>query len=321
MGTGSIRQSPQDAGNSPFALADSAGYRRWRADKLADYPCKAASLVVEVADPRQLTDAERQRLLDVLRRTNMVIYASQLAELEDKNIPRRLGEQFGLRQLDPNMLADEDGITSLTVVEGKLKRGYIPYSDQRMLWHTDGYYNTSAQQIRAFILHCVRPAPGEGGMNGLLDPDIAYIRLRDQNPAYIEALMHPRAMTIPANEEPGAEVRPAQSGPVFSIDSASASLHMRYTARTRSIEWREDPTTREAVAALEDILANEKEYLFHYKLAAGEGLLANNVLHNRTAFSHAPGQARLIYRARYYDRIAGTGLATTHKETDHALPE
>ena len=30
----------------------------------------------------------------------------------------------------------------------------------------------------------------------------------------------------------------AQGGPVLSVDPASGALHMRYTARTRSIEWR-----------------------------------------------------------------------------------
>jgi hypothetical protein len=308
MITEAIEQTKAGPDN-PFELANAAAYARWRANKLASYPREAAGLIVEVRDPRALTQDEKQRLLDVLRITNMVIYSSQLTDIEDKDIPRKLGEQFGLQHLDPNMLADDDGITSLSVVEGKFKRGYIPYSDKRLLWHTDGYYNTPAQQIRAFILHCVRPAPGEGGVNGLLDPEIAYIRLRDRNPAFVEALMQPDAMTIPANIESGVETRPAQSGPVFSLDSASASLHMRYTARTRSIEWADNPETRAAVEALEDVINNEKDYLFHYKLAAGQGLLANNVLHNRTAFEHDPAQARLIYRARYYDRIAGTGLA------------
>jgi hypothetical protein len=294
--------------DSPFDLANIGAYARWRERKLASYPREASGLIVAVRDPRALSVEERQQLLDVLRVTNMVIYSSQLIDVEDKDIPRKLGEQFGLAHLDPNMLADDDGITSLTVVEGKLKRGYIPYSDKRLLWHTDGYYNTPEHQIQAFILHCVRPAAGEGGVNGLLDPEIVYIRLRDRDPALIEALMRPDAMTIPANIESGVETRPAQSGPVFSLDSATGSLHMRYTARTRSIEWADDRVIQAAVQALEDVITNEKDYLFHYKLAAGQGLLANNVLHNRTAFEHNPEQARLIYRARYYDRIAGTGL-------------
>jgi len=32
--------------------------------------------------------------------------------------------------------------------------------------------------------------------------------------------------------------------------------------------------------------------------------VCNNVLHARTAFRDAPGDRRLLYRARYYDRVA-----------------
>jgi hypothetical protein len=33
------------------------------------------------------------------------------------------------------------------------------------------------------------------------------------------------------------------------------------------------------------------------------GLVCNNVLHDRAAFSDSDTQKRLLYRARYYDRI------------------
>ncbi|MEK7840286.1 MAG: taurine catabolism dioxygenase TauD, partial [Pseudomonadota bacterium] len=85
-------------------------------------------------------------------------------------------------------------------------------------------------------------------------------------------------------------------------------LHMRYTARSRSIVWKGDARTHAAVAALEALLAADGPHVFRYRLASGEGLLCNNVLHNREAFEDAQGATRLLYRARYYDRIAGTGL-------------
>jgi len=34
------------------------------------------------------------------------------------------------------------------------------------------------------------------------------------------------------------------------------------------------------------------------------GLLCNNVLHDRTAFTDDPDKPRLLYRARYLDRLA-----------------
>jgi alpha-ketoglutarate-dependent taurine dioxygenase len=296
---------------SPFTLENAKAYSTWRRAKLNDYPVNVEALRVEVVDPRALSDTEQHRLLQICRKTNLVIYASRLGGLADKQIPRRLGEQFGLTRLDSNLLADEDAVSSLQVTPEKSGRGYIPYSNRRLLWHTDGYYNPPERSVRAFVLHCVSPA-ASGGENALLDPEIAYLSLRDENPEYIRALMAPDAMTIPANTEEGGENRPAQTGPVFSIDSATGNLHMRYTARTRSIEWKSDAVTRNAVKALEHLLSGDSPHVFHYRLAAGEGLLCSNVLHNRTEFADDmdKGISRLIYRARYYDRIRGTDIGS-----------
>ncbi len=302
---------PLGSASGPFSLQDEAAYRRWREAKLHSYPEKAEWLIVEVNDPRALTDAEAEAIRQRCRKTNMAIYASRLGGLEDKVIPRRLGERFGLRRLDSNMLADDDGITSLQVVSGKSQRGYIPYSNRRLLWHTDGYYNSPESFIRAFVLHCVSPA-AEGGENSLLDHEIVYILMRDANPEYVRALAASDAMTIPANTESGEETRAASIGPVFSVD-ATGNLHMRYTARTRSILWKQDAVTQEAVRFLETLLAGGSPYMFRLRLAPGQGLICNNVLHNRTAFTDDvdKGIARLVYRARYYDRIRGAGLNDT----------
>jgi hypothetical protein len=292
------------ARGGPFDLGDSAAYARWRDHKLEGYPQSAAGLVVEVRDPRRLTDAERRHVVALCRKANMAVYASPLAGVADKSIARRLGEQLGLRRLDHNMLADEDGITALQQVPGKSARGYIPYSNRRLLWHTDGYYNPAHRRIRGMLLHCVNPASG-GGENQLLDHEMAYILLRERDPEHVRALMVPDAMTIPANPEDG---RAASVGPVFLVDD-DGTLAMRYTARTRSIEWKSDDATREAVAALEAVLAEPSPFRFALRLEGGHGLVCNNVLHNRTGFEDAPDQApRLVYRGRYLDRIAGTGI-------------
>jgi len=97
-------------------------------------------------------------------------------------------------------------------------------------------------------------------------------------------------------------VRPAQGGPVFSLDP-DGHLHMRYTARTRSIAWKQDAATQAAVAALEGLLASDSPFILQGQLAPGMGLLCNNVLHDRAAFRDDPARPRLLYRARYLDRI------------------
>ena len=308
--------TPTASIGGPFALDDERAYRRWREEKLVRYPRRAEDLIVEVRDPRKLSVIEADKILSVCRIANMAIYASTLAGVADKDLPRRLGEQLGLKRLDANPLADDDGISSLQVMPGKSDRGYIPYSNQRLLWHTDGYYNALERRIRAFILHCVQPA-ADGGANGLLDHEIAYILLRDADPEHIRALSAAGAMTIPANTEERVVTRPAQSGAVLSIDAETGSLHMRYTARTRSIEWRPDEPTRAAVRFLEQLLAGDSPHVFTHRLTGGQGLVCNNVLHNRTAFTVAAENklTRLIYRARYYDRIAGTGCVPESSAT------
>jgi alpha-ketoglutarate-dependent taurine dioxygenase len=271
----------------------------WRERKLAAYPRRAEDLIVEVRDPRELTDREVGKLRQVCAAANMAVYSSPLAGPADKELVRRVGARLGLERLQANPFADEDGISSLETAPEKLARGYIPYSNRRLLWHTDGYYNPPAQRIRAFILHCVRPAAA-GGENRLLDHEIAYLLLRDADPEHVRALSASDAMTIPANAGEGMEPRPAQSGPVFSEDGGA--LHMRYTARTRSIEWRADEATRAARERLNAILESASPYVFTLRLAPGQGLVCNNVLHDRSAFTDgSPG--RLVYRARYLDRI------------------
>ena len=69
--------------------------------------------------------------------------------------------------------------------------------------------------------------------------------------------MEQDVMMIPANiNKEGEVIRPDRYGPVFSI-SLAGDLHMRYTARTRSIVWKEDPLVQEAVALLHDYLHTE----------------------------------------------------------------
>ncbi len=287
---------------NPFALDDKAAYERWRDRKLAEAPASAGELIVEVGDPQALSTAEHAALMARVRRCNMAIYAGAMLD-EDTDIPRRLGEQFGLSRLDANWLAGEDGISEIRVFNDGTQKHYIPYTDRPIKWHTDGYYNSPEWQIRGMVLHCVRRA-ASGGENRLMDHEMAYLLLREESPEHIQALMQPDAMTIPERVDEKDGVRPAQGGPVFSLDDGG-NLHMRYTARTRSIAWKQDAATRAAVAALERLLNQENmPHIFQAQLEPGMGLLCNNVLHDRAAFSDDPARPRLLYRARYLDRIA-----------------
>ncbi len=276
----------------------------WREEKLARYPASLSALTVEIRDPRALTAAERDALVAAIRRAGLVVYACGIHAAEP-DLPRALGRQLGLARLDRNFLADDDGVSRVTVAGEKRPGEFIPYTNRPIGWHTDGYYNPPERRIRAMLLHCVRRAAA-GGENTLLDHEIAYLRLRDEDPAHVRALMLPDALTIPAREDDDGVARPAETGPVFAIEPESGALHMRYTARTKSIEWKRDTAVGAAVAALARVLATPSPHHHRLTLQPGMGIVCNNVLHERAGFVDDAAAPRLLYRARYCERVAGT---------------
>ncbi|MFZ0255908.1 MAG: TauD/TfdA family dioxygenase [Gammaproteobacteria bacterium] len=296
--------------DNPFRLTNHDSYMRWREEKLRDYPPTPQPLRIAIADPFALTAAEHASLTAICRKTNMAVYGLGGSAANTKRMVLALGQQLGLIRLDQNLCADEDGIAAIRVVPEGRPHEYIPYSNRAINWHTDGYYNDQQHQVRAIIMHCVCDA-AVGGANALLDPEILYLLIRDENPDYVAALSAADAMTIPGNSESGRLLRPERSGPVFSVNDHDGALHLRYTARTRSIRWRNDALTRKAIGFLQELLASDLPYMLRVRLNPGEGIICNNVLHTREAFSDdkAKGKGRLVFRARYFDRIGQPSVA------------
>jgi alpha-ketoglutarate-dependent taurine dioxygenase len=164
------------------------------------------------------------------------------------------------------------------------------------------------------ILHCVRQA-SHGGETALMDHEMAYIAMRDANPDWVRALMAAQAMTIPERLDEDGIARAAQAGPVFSVDAQTGALHMRYTARTRSVLWNDNKATREALGFLEQLLSSDSPHIFRLRLQPGMGLVCNNVLHDRAGFDEDASQTRLLYRARYLDRIANPAISGVSTES------
>ena len=252
-------------------------------------------------EPHQNNNPANQ-LLDNVATFNLAFYRLSKPQSTSKTTVHQLATACGLRHLSHNLHADADSLTSIQVANRTGKQEYIPYTNRPLSWHTDGYYNSADAQIHGMLMHCVQPAK-DGGENWFMDHEIAYILLREADPAYIDALMHPEALTIPANIQHGEVVRPAQSGPVFSI-TANGNLHMRYSARQRNVQWRDDVMTLKAERFLLDLWERDSIYKLRYTLQAGEGVICNNVLHCRTGFTDQAGQERLLYRGRYLDRIS-----------------
>tara|TARA_R110002049_G_scaffold182041_2_gene349662 strand:- start:81766 stop:82635 length:870 start_codon:yes stop_codon:yes gene_type:complete len=278
-------------------------YSSWRDFKLAHRTQQSQIVPVSIADPNVLSRQELAQLKTQCENDNFAIYRLEHLSHANKTSIRAMASQIGMHSLDQNLCADNDSISSLQVMDLGRARGYIPYTAKALNWHTDGYYNPIHQHIRSFMLHCIQNAPS-GGENMLINHELIYIQLRDENPQLIAALMQPDALTIPANIENGIEMRPAQSGPVFYRDSTSDTLQMRYTARSRSIQWKQDKHIQRAVGVIEELL-EDSNYVLNYTLKRGEGLVCNNILHGRSAFTNGniPQQQRVMYRARSYNRL------------------
>ena len=282
-------------------------YTNWREIKLKQsaevYDNDLNKLFININDASSLTPQEKSAILEQNHKNSLCLYRINSKDSDTKKNIHQLAKEIGISQLDNNICADEDSLTSITQTSHQGQHEYIPYSNKRLSWHTDGYYNALDKQINAILLHCAQPAE-EGGESLVMDHELAYLLLRDENPEYITALMQADAMTIPANILDGKIIREAQTGPVFSVNS-EGGLHMRYSARKRNIEWKQTTPILEAIAFLEELLDSDSKYIIKYTLQAGEGLICRNVLHRRTSFvdSDNPAKKRLLYRGRYFDHI------------------
>ena len=279
-------------------------YQKWRETRLLAAETAKTAGFVEISDLAAPSEAEKSALIRRCNAANLALYATDGSAPQRESL-RPFAEAFGLRIAEKHRSAGGDGIVALRQSDAPAQKGYIPYSKRKMNWHTDGYYNAPDDRISAMVLHTERPAD-DGGSNRFLDHTIAYIRLMDESPDYVAALMHPEAMTIPANEDAG-RTRPASIGPVFFADEETGELQMRYTARSRSIEWRDDLLTREAVGFLQHILETPDPMTISLRFGPGQGVLCNNVLHDRTGFDpHAAAHSpRSVYRVRFHNRVKG----------------
>lgn len=253
---------------------------------------KADDLMVAIDAPDAVSAAERAAILDNCERAGLSFYRIASG---DRQAIISLWRQFGLCSANRTPESDDDGICCITVKPGAR---YVPYTNAPLCWHTDGYYSERA--VRSFAMHCVRPA-ASGGDNSYINPTELYRALEDDAPEHITALMRDDAMTIPENVVDDEVVRARISAPVFSFDS-DGKLHTRWTERARNIVWADDDRLSAAREAFQKVLL-DNDFHIDKRLARGEGVLCNNILHTRTAFEDDPAEPRLLYRGRYYERI------------------
>lgn len=288
---------------------DPEAWELWRATKIRTAEILANSAPIALDSLSNPTEAALREVENRAALTNFALYnvrqkPASVAEASDALA--RFAARLGFGRIEAHRSAGRAKVVALRTSSEESKRGYIPYTQRAMGWHTDGYYNAPDARVQGFILQCHQPA-ADGGENQFIDPEIAYLRLRDENPSYLRALMHPEAMLIPENREADGSLRPVSVGPVFYPDPTTGRLQMRYTARTRSIEWRDDLVTRKAADWLRDWLSGGDPLMVTLRLGAGQGVVSNNILHNRTGFHDSPGStgaSRVMLRVRFHERVA-----------------
>jgi len=294
--------------NAPWMrLFDGGDFSTWKKSKEYAFIALNAAPQIRLESLENPDSDSVRNIKNQCSLVNFAVYeAPETEETVDQIGKKLLGfaSYFGLTLKEGHRSASEDGVVALTPSSEKSKQGYIPYTPKALNWHTDGYYNPSSTPVKAFILHCHTQAD-VGGVNELIDPEVAFMRLYEADPQMAAAFFHSEAMTIPANVEKNGTVRPASIGPVCFFDDKSGRLQMRYTARPRSIEWRQDPATQDAAHWMREWLNSDEEFKIRIKLKAGQGILNNNALHNRTGFEDDPdkGARRIMLRVRFHDRI------------------
>ena len=297
----------------PFNLSDQIGFESWARRKLSLYSddcLKTLLRPVEISTDGGISADQKSLLKSRINDYNFAIYrVKNKAQFNAASI-NQISRLIGLKQLDAHLCAGEDLISTITDTSqmsenGDQRQRYIPYSSKALSWHTDGYYNPYHQRVQAFILHC-QQAASAGGENSFIDPEIVYLHLRRENPAYIAALCNNDVMRIPANVQDQACIRPETASSVFQISKDYSVLDMRFSQRKRHIIWRDDALTQQALEYLNELLNSDSVWRINYRLHSGEGVICNNVLHRRSAYEDDDIHNRVFIRARYYNRISPT---------------
>jgi len=209
----------------------------------------------------------------------------------------QLLQALSLHDSDQGVMREVGGLSLLQDLTGTPKGRFPPYQPKAMNWHTDGYYNDVASQVRSFSLHCIAPA-AEGGALLLMDDALLVFALLQEDPELGQLLSHPEAMTLPRNKDNQGHDRPDRCVPVI-LRNSDESIAMRFTTRTQNIQWRCNATQAAAIRACELIRENQQWHT-RITLQKGQGIITRNVLHTREKFVDAAGKPkRQMLRGRF----------------------
>ena len=274
-------------------------YPYWRDEKLKNATTNIDDCFVEIKNPQKITKNERGKIIELCKNNNFVLI--QILKQNDyaQNI-LSINKQLGLIENDKHLYIGNDNLANISVSKNKTQNEFIPYTDKKLNWHTDGYYNDCAHRVRSFTLFCNNPAK-IGGKNHWLDIEILYILLRERSPDIIKYLSLIDAMTIPAHIKDNEILRAESTNAIFLIDKKTSSLYMRYTQRKKNIIF--NPLSIESINELDEVLSINSPYHFSFKMESGQGIITNNVIHTRDSFENDVNNPRSMLRGRYFARI------------------
>ena len=279
-----------------FNLDAEEDYKKWRDEKLAAYPRSVGELVVELGDMTSITESEKDKIKELVELANMCVYTAGSADLSMDSL-LSLGKQLGVVDTDKSRRhSNADELTNSGILNHA-----IPFTTRHVRWHTDATYYGSDKTIQALFLLCKRPAV-EGGSNKVLDNEVMYIQLREKDPDALRVLMNANCFKY-RNPKTG-KIDEHLGGKVFWTNSDGNLCH-RFSFRKTDMAWSEDSDVKAARATLEAMMLADSEHVIEGRLETGLGLISNNVLHTREKLvdSEDVAQKRLLFRARFYDRV------------------
>tara|TARA_B100000900_G_scaffold394893_1_gene392754 strand:- start:21 stop:851 length:831 start_codon:yes stop_codon:yes gene_type:complete len=272
--------------------AKSREFKLWAAEKEANIPSNIDDLKVDIKDINHIESNEISKIKALVQRYNCCIYRS-IAELKSKAHLIKFAQSMGMMTYDMNNI-DHEAVCTITRNKFNDRKGYIPYTDKALNWHTDGYYDQ--KPIYSWLLHCAVPAL-QGGENRLLDHELVirqYVLKYDD----IDLLEQDNAFTIPGNEDAD---RLDTAGYVCSINNKYKKWHMKFSMRKDNIEL--NNSIKVAMIKMKNIIIDDcKKYYLTYKLSKNEGIISNNILHGRNSYEDGEDM-RKIFRIRSYERI------------------
>ena len=270
-------------------------YKRWKDNKLGTFTKNLDELTVQITSPNAISKPEKSMVISLLENHNIVFFHIDRVKQTDKSTIKNFASQIGLSNYELDSQSDEDGLTEIKDIKTTEKLSeYVPYTTKELNWHTDGYYTDQKNSVLSWLLFCKTSAES-GGINKYLDHEIAYILFNNKSKR-LEDLMLNDTCCIPENSITN---RKEVFNPVFMFKNKR--LHMKFSMRKKNIIWNKN--SLQAIDVLKSIIKDSSEYHITKKLDTGMGVITNNVIHMRTAFTNSRNKNRLLYRLRSKKRV------------------